>query len=157
MLISYHYNYYIIVTIIMRSKLWIKLILSILACFQVTSGVISIFGPQDPLLGIHVQSLCDALDIPHMEARLQNLGEAGHSKEFSINLHPGSAAMSDSLRDLIIYLNWTKVAVLYEDDMCKYWKCLNWSFSVILIHDRVQKGAIMLKIEQQFLKLFMVK
>ncbi|XP_015781956.1 glutamate receptor ionotropic, kainate 2-like isoform X1 [Tetranychus urticae] len=87
------------------------------ACFQVTSGVISIFGPQDPLLGIHVQSLCDALDIPHMEARLQNLGEAGHSKEFSINLHPGSAAMSDSLRDLIIYLNWTKVAVLYEDDM----------------------------------------
>ncbi|RWS22861.1 glutamate receptor: ionotropic kainate 2 precursor-like protein 1, partial [Leptotrombidium deliense] len=87
------------------------------ACSQVQSGVVAIFGPQDPLLGIHVQSLCDALDIPHVEARLQNLGENNHGKEFSINLHPGTAAISDSLRELIVYLNWTKVAVIYEDDM----------------------------------------
>ncbi|RWS14649.1 glutamate receptor ionotropic: kainate 2-like protein [Dinothrombium tinctorium] len=83
----------------------------------VKKGVVALFGPQDPLLGIHVQSLCDALDIPHIESRLQNLGENSHGKEFSINLHPGSTAISDSLRELIIYLNWTKVAVIYEDDM----------------------------------------
>lgn len=87
------------------------------ACFQISSGVVAIFGPRDPLLGVHVQSLCDALDIPHIESRLQHLGEGALSKEFSINLHPGSEAISDSLRDLIIYLNWTKVAVIYEDEM----------------------------------------
>lgn len=81
--------------------------------------MISIFGPQDPLMGVHVQSLCDALDIPHIEARLASVGETGVSKQLSINLHPGPTAISDSLRDLISYLNWTKVAVLYEDDICK--------------------------------------
>ena len=28
-----------------------------------------LFGPSDLLLGSHMQSLCDALDIPHIEAR----------------------------------------------------------------------------------------
>lgn len=77
----------------------------------------AIFGPQDPLLGIHVQSLCDAVDVPHIESRQQHLGEASLTKEFSINLHPGSEEVSNSLRALISYLNWTKVAVIYEDDM----------------------------------------
>jgi len=88
-----------------------------IACNQISSGVVAIFGPQDPLLGIHVQSLCDALDIPHIESRQQHLGEGSFSKEFSINLHPNSKAVSDSLRSLIVYLNWTKVSVVYEDDM----------------------------------------
>ena len=86
---------------------------------QIKAGTIAIFGPRDALLAVHIQSLCDALDIPHLEARPQILGETGHSKEFSINLHPGSRAISESLRDLIIHLNWTQVAILYEDDMCK--------------------------------------
>lgn len=79
----------------------------------------AIFGPKDPELGVHIQSLCDALDIPHLEARLQNLGERDINREFSVNLHPGSSAISESLRELIIYLNWTKVAIIYQDDMCK--------------------------------------
>ena len=37
-------------------------------------------------------------------------------KEFSINLHPTAAAFSQSLRDLVMYLNWTDVAVIYEQD-----------------------------------------
>lgn len=64
-------------------------------------------------------SICDALDIPHLEARLQDLGERDISRELSVNLHPGSLAISESLRELIIYLNWTKVAIIYQDDMCK--------------------------------------
>ncbi|KAI1298706.1 Glutamate receptor ionotropic, kainate 2 [Halotydeus destructor] len=87
------------------------------ACYQIQTGVIAIFGPTDPLLGLHVQSLCDALDIPHIESRTMHLGEDLAAKEFSINLHPGPKAVSDSLRDLIIYLNWTKVAIIYEDDI----------------------------------------
>lgn len=38
-------------------------------------------------------------------------------KEFSINLHPPTKSISDALRELIIYLNWTEVAVIYEDDI----------------------------------------
>ncbi|GFY69147.1 glutamate receptor ionotropic, kainate 1, partial [Trichonephila inaurata madagascariensis] len=74
----------------------------------------TIFGPQDPLLGSHVQSLCDALDIPHIESRVDMEPEM---KEFSINLHPSPKIVGSAIRDLIHYLNWTKVAILYEEDM----------------------------------------
>ena len=106
-------------------------------CSQISSGVIAIIGPQDPLLGLHIQSLCDTLDIPHLEYRVQHLAESSQNptstgsstvmmpssslttsgKEFSINLHPTSKAGSDALRELIVYLNWTEVAIIYEDDI----------------------------------------
>ena len=35
-------------------------------------GIQALFGPNDFILGSHVQSLCDALDIPHIEARYRN-------------------------------------------------------------------------------------
>lgn len=89
------------------------------ACYQVSSGVIAIFGPQDDKLGAHVQSLCDALDIPHIEYRPHNVPAIANIKEFSINLHPGAYAISQSLRLLVKFLNWTQVAVIYEDDLCE--------------------------------------
>ena len=90
-----------------------QLFFLLLACFQVNSGVNAIFGPQDPILGNHIQSLCDALDIPHIESRVDLEPEV---KEISINLYPHLSIIGDALRDLIQYLNWTKVAVIYEDD-----------------------------------------
>ena len=82
-----------------------------------SNGVSAIFGPQDPLLGGHIQSLCDALDIPHIEARLDLETEM---KEFSINLYPSPHIIGKALRDLVIYLNWTKIAVIYEDDVGRF-------------------------------------
>lgn len=87
-----------------------------IACLQMNRGVSAIFGPQDPILGAHIQSLCDALDMPHIEARLDLETEL---KEFSINLYPSPMIIGKALRDLIVYLNWTKIAVIYEDDICK--------------------------------------
>jgi hypothetical protein len=43
-------------------------------------------------------------------------GNPMSGKEFSINLHPTAAAFSQSLRDLVMFLNWTDVAVIYERD-----------------------------------------
>ncbi|XP_063698938.1 glutamate receptor ionotropic, kainate 2 [Culicoides brevitarsis] len=83
------------------------------ACLQVEFGIQAIFGPNDPLLGSHIQSICEALDIPHIEARLDF---DTTPKEFSINLHPAQKFMNNAYKDLIIYLNWTKVAIIYEDD-----------------------------------------
>ena len=40
-------------------------------CSQIEHGILALFGPSDLLLGTHVQSLCDALDIPHLEARYE--------------------------------------------------------------------------------------
>ena len=94
----------------------------------------ALFGPSDLLLGTHVQSLCDALDIPHLEARYSdpNLNSPFQKfkyvnsyfrsdfentfQEFSLNLHPSQDLMNQAYQDMMKYLNWTRAAILYEDD-----------------------------------------
>ena len=76
-------------------------------------GVQAIFGPADPILGQHIHSICDALDIPHVEARLDLDQE---TREFSINLYPAQSLLNAAFKDVMTYLNWTKVAIIYEDD-----------------------------------------
>lgn len=79
-------------------------------------GVQAIFGPSDPILGAHIQSICEALDVPHLEARVDF---EPISKELSINLHPSQEHMNKAFKDLMTFLNWTKVAIIYEEDYGK--------------------------------------
>lgn len=83
------------------------------ACGQVQLGVQAVFGPSDPLLGAHIHSICDALDIPHLEARLDLDSDV---REFSINLHPAQHLLNTAFQDVMSFLNWTKVAIIYEED-----------------------------------------
>ncbi|BFG06646.1 glutamate receptor ionotropic kainate 2 [Drosophila madeirensis] len=82
-------------------------------CRQLEAGVQAIFGPTDPLLAGHVQSICEAYDIPHIEVRIDL---EMNSKEFSVNLYPSHNVLTLAYRDLMVYLNWTKVAIIYEED-----------------------------------------
>ncbi|ROT84396.1 Glutamate receptor, ionotropic kainate 1 [Penaeus vannamei] len=83
------------------------------ACKQITFGVQAIFGPFDPLLGSHIQSITDALDIPHLEARLDMEPQ---EKEFSINLFPSHLSLNQAYKDMIQFLKWKKIAIIYEED-----------------------------------------
>ncbi|XP_066250677.1 glutamate receptor ionotropic, kainate 2 [Euwallacea similis] len=83
------------------------------ACRQMEFGVQAIFGPTDPVLGAHIQSICEALGVPHLEARIDF---EPTSKKLSINLHPSQENMNRAFKDLMSFLNWTKVAIIYEED-----------------------------------------
>ncbi|KAL0110179.1 hypothetical protein PUN28_013673 [Cardiocondyla obscurior] len=83
------------------------------ACKQLSRSVQGIFGPSDPLLGAHIQSICEALDVPHLEARVDF---EPTFKEFSINLYPAQDHLNNAFKDLISFLNWTRVAIIYEED-----------------------------------------
>ncbi|XP_060534694.1 glutamate receptor ionotropic, kainate 2-like isoform X5 [Cylas formicarius] len=83
------------------------------ACKQVKNGVYAVFGPSDPLLGAHIHSICDALDIPHLETRVDLDNDV---KEFSINLYPAQNLLNSAFQDVMDFLNWTKVAIIYEED-----------------------------------------
>nr|XP_024214688.1 glutamate receptor ionotropic, kainate 2-like isoform X1 [Halyomorpha halys] len=83
------------------------------ACQQVSEGVQAVFGPSHPVLGGHVHSICDALDLPHIEARVDP--QEGH-RELSINLHPSQPLLNSAYSDVMAYLNWTKVAIIYEEE-----------------------------------------
>ena len=58
-------------------------------------GIQALFGPNDFILGSHVQSLCDALDIPHLEARVDI---DNNYKESSLNLHPSQELMNQAYK-----------------------------------------------------------
>ncbi|KAG0411256.1 hypothetical protein HPB47_011608 [Ixodes persulcatus] len=91
-----------------------ELIIASKPCNLISSGVAAIFGPNDPMIGAHIQSLSDSLDIPHIESRLDLEPDA---KDCSVNLHPDPHITGKSMRDLVDYLNWTRIAVLYQDDI----------------------------------------
>ncbi|KAI8115905.1 kainate 2, Glutamate receptor ionotropic [Lucilia cuprina] len=82
-------------------------------CRQLESGVQAIFGPTDPILATHIQSICESFDIPHIETRIDL---ETNVKEFSINMYPSQQSLNLAYRDLMFYLNWTKVAIVYEED-----------------------------------------
>lgn len=123
-------------------------------------GVTAIFGPSDPVLGSHINSICDALDIPYLDARVDmmlqtdrqsttsnnklqtndvNLVENTfnsinddstasivaqqqpiHSlnkrfgRQFAIHLNPSQSLINNAFKDVMRFLNWTKVAIIYE-------------------------------------------
>lgn len=84
-------------------------------------GIQALFGPTDRVIGSHIHSICDALDIPYLESRLDLNNYSNNNnnqllKEFSINLHPAQELINQALTDVIKYLNWTKLAIIYEDD-----------------------------------------
>jgi ionotropic kainate glutamate receptor 2 len=96
-------------------------------------GVQAVFGPTDPLLGAHIHSICDALDIPHLEARLDLDSEY---KEFSINLHPAQPLLNSAFQDVMAFLNWTKVAIVYEEDYGESCQLCNIQISYISSRQR---------------------
>lgn len=90
----------------------------------------AIFGPNDPPLVSHIHSICDALDIPHLEVRpdddhiyfnhMNNMREPS-----SINLFPSLHLINTAFKDLILYLNWTKIGIIYEDNNSNLMKLNN--------------------------------
>jgi glutamate receptor, ionotropic, invertebrate len=52
-------------------------------------------------------------DIPHIESRLDL--DTG-LKEFSVNLYPSQGMLNTAYQDVMNFLNWTRVAIVYEHD-----------------------------------------
>ncbi|XP_025205516.1 glutamate receptor ionotropic, kainate 2 isoform X1 [Melanaphis sacchari] len=83
------------------------------ACKQLDLGIAALFGPSNSYLASHLQSMCDTLDLPHIEARLDLEMDP---KRLSINLYPKQSLLNQAYNDVISFLNWTKMAIIYEHD-----------------------------------------
>ncbi|XP_018563905.1 glutamate receptor ionotropic, kainate 2-like [Anoplophora glabripennis] len=83
------------------------------ACFLLSQGVVSIFGPRHPVDIEAVQSVCDAKEIPHIITRW-NYFPLRDSTE--INFYPHPSMLSTAYFDIIMALEWKTFTVLYEDD-----------------------------------------
>ncbi|XP_043657335.1 glutamate receptor ionotropic, kainate 2 isoform X1 [Drosophila teissieri] len=76
-------------------------------CKLIRVGVQAIFSPTDSVLATHINSICDALDIP-------SIGRSAH--DFSINVYPSQQYVNYAFNDVIQYLNWTRFGILHEKE-----------------------------------------
>lgn len=54
-------------------------------CKALEIGVAGLFGPQSGVTASHVQSICDNMEIPHVETRYDYRMER---EDYSLNLYP---------------------------------------------------------------------
>ncbi|XP_054431847.1 glutamate receptor ionotropic, kainate 1 isoform X2 [Pteronotus mesoamericanus] len=84
------------------------------ACDQLALGVAALLGPAHSSSASAVQSVCNALQVPHVHTRWRPPA-ADSRGPFHVNLHPDAAAISRAVLDLVLYFGWRAVTVVYED------------------------------------------
>ncbi|KPM03138.1 glutamate receptor, ionotropic kainate-like protein 1, partial [Sarcoptes scabiei] len=100
-------------------------------CGLLKTGVVAIFDPLEGLISRHLKSICDALDIPHLETRWDF---SSKRDDLSVNLYPKPAVLSRAYVDIVKAWAWEQFAIIYEDnegfirlqDFFKEAESLNW-------------------------------
>ena len=73
----------------------------------------AIFGPLARSTAMHVQSICDALEIPHIETRWDFQLQRD---DLSINLYPRPSILTRAFNELIKAWSWKTFAIVYEEN-----------------------------------------
>ncbi|XP_015197435.2 glutamate receptor ionotropic, kainate 1 isoform X7 [Lepisosteus oculatus] len=84
------------------------------ACDQLALGVAAVFGPSHSSSVSAVQSICNALEVPHIQTRWKH-PSVDNKDSFYINLYPDYASISRAILDMVQYYKWKTVTVVYED------------------------------------------
>lgn len=82
-----------------------------IVCKLITHGVAGIFGPESAETALHVQSMCDAKEIPHIETRWDPYQK---HKLRSLNLYPHPNSISRALVDVIQAYDWKSFTIIYQ-------------------------------------------
>ncbi|CAL8288455.1 unnamed protein product [Merluccius merluccius] len=84
------------------------------ACDQLSLGVVAIFGPSHSSSSNAVQSICNALEVPHVQVRWKH-HPMDNRDTFYTNLYPDYSSLSYAILDLVQYLKWKTATVVYDD------------------------------------------
>ncbi|XP_033958833.1 glutamate receptor ionotropic, kainate 3 [Pseudochaenichthys georgianus] len=84
------------------------------ACDQLSLGVVAIFGPSHSSSSNAVQSICNALEVPHVQVRWKH-HPLDNRDSFYANLYPDYSSLSYAILDLVQSLKWKTATVVYDD------------------------------------------
>lgn len=82
-------------------------------CQMLRNGLAAVLGPSSSSTSSHIQSICDALEIPHVNTGCQSRLRRTH---YAINLHPHPTALGQAYVDVIRTWEWTAFTILYEEE-----------------------------------------
>lgn len=92
----------------------IKCSISSLACDQLSLGVAAIFGPSHSSSANAVQSICNALGVPHIQTKWKHQ-VSDNRDSFYVSLYPDFSSLSRAILDLVHFFKWRMVTVVYDD------------------------------------------
>lgn len=82
-------------------------------CHLLRGGVAAIFGPQSAHTASHVQSICDTMEIPHLETRWDY---RLRRQSCLVNLYPHPTTLSKAYVDLVKAWGWKSFTIIYENN-----------------------------------------
>ncbi|XP_014479807.1 PREDICTED: glutamate receptor ionotropic, kainate 2 isoform X3 [Dinoponera quadriceps] len=82
-------------------------------CHLLRGGVAAIFGPQSAHTASHVQSICDTMEIPHLETRWDY---RIRRQSCLVNLYPHPTTLSKAYVDLVKAWGWKSFTIIYENN-----------------------------------------
>lgn len=89
-----------------------------LACDQLSLGVAAIFGPSHSSSANAVQSICNALGVPHIQTKWKH--QVSDNRDvFYVSLYPDFSSLSRAILDLVHFFKWKTVTVVYDDSTGK--------------------------------------
>ncbi|XP_061659858.1 glutamate receptor ionotropic, kainate 1-like isoform X1 [Syngnathoides biaculeatus] len=83
-------------------------------CDQLSLGVVAVFGPSHSSSVSAVQSICNALEVPHIQTRWKH-PSVDNRDTFFINLYPEYGAVARAVLDVVTFFKWKKLTVVYQD------------------------------------------
>ncbi|XP_035383999.1 glutamate receptor ionotropic, kainate 2-like isoform X2 [Electrophorus electricus] len=84
------------------------------ACEQLSLGIAAIFGPSHSSSANAVQSISNALGVPHIQTRWKHQVSDNRDSYF-VSLYPDFSSLSRALLDLVHFFRWETVTVVYDD------------------------------------------
>ncbi|XP_050440989.1 glutamate receptor ionotropic, kainate 2-like [Adelges cooleyi] len=84
-------------------------------CRLLENGVHVIFGPSDSHLAGHIVSICEAFSMPLLLS-IADRGTDLSRRHFVTDMFPARGHLGQAYRDLIEFLNWTKIAIVYDNE-----------------------------------------
>lgn len=84
-----------------------------IVCSVLRNAVVAIFGPNDSIDSMQVQSICEAFEVPLIEMRPDF---ESHRADQSINLFPHPSLLVNAYIDLVREWRWKSFAIIYEED-----------------------------------------
>uniref|UniRef100_A0A9J7Z7L0 Glutamate receptor n=1 Tax=Cyprinus carpio carpio TaxID=630221 RepID=A0A9J7Z7L0_CYPCA len=84
------------------------------ACEQLSLGVAAIFGPSHSSSANAVQSISNALGVPHIQTRWKHQ-VSDNRDSYYVSLYPDFSSLSRAILDLVHFFRWRMVTVVYDD------------------------------------------
>ncbi|XP_055852888.1 glutamate receptor ionotropic, kainate 2 [Episyrphus balteatus] len=82
-------------------------------CSLLNIGVAAIFGPQSSHTAGHVQSICDTMEVPHLENRWDY---RLRRESCLVNLYPHPNTLSKAYVDIVKTWGWKTFTIIYENN-----------------------------------------